>query len=71
MSNYLNVPEPSRMKQRRRSLATPGALITIPDNDEPVNFNDENFDDAALRKMIQKQNKRRGSCPINPQVRSD
>ncbi|XP_052091891.1 5'-AMP-activated protein kinase subunit gamma-1-like isoform X4 [Mytilus californianus] len=67
MSNYLNVPEPSRMKQRRRSLATPGALITIPDNDEPVDFNDENFDDAALRKMIQKQNKRRGSCPINPQ----
>lgn len=67
--SFLNVPDP-KPRQRRRSIATPGALITIPDNDEPVDFaNEENFDEAALRKMIQKQNKRRGSCPLNPQVR--
>lgn len=67
MSNFLNVPEPGSLRPRRRSLATPGALITIPDNDVPVDFGKD--DDATLRKMIQKQNKRRGSCPINPQVR--
>lgn len=67
--SFLSVPDP-KPRQRRRSIATPGALITIPDNDEPVDFaNEENFDEAALRKMIQKQNKRRGSCPLNPQVR--
>ena len=65
--SFLSVPDP-KPRQRRRSIATPGALITIPDNDEPVDFaNEENFDEAALRKMIQKQNKRRGSCPLNPQ----
>lgn len=67
MSNFLNVPEQGNARPRRRSLATPGALITIPDNDVPVDFGKD--DDATLRKMIQKQNKRRGSCPINPQVR--
>lgn len=48
-------------------MAAPGALQVIPDNDQPVDFKGTTRDDAVL-KMLQKQKKRRGSCPVNAQV---
>lgn len=42
------------------------SLQVIPDNHEVIHFRDDDLDDNAVMKMIQKQRKRRGSLPGPP-----
>lgn len=42
------------------------SLQVIPDNHEVIHFKDDDLDDNAVMKMIQKQRKRRGSLPGPP-----
>lgn len=42
------------------------SLQVIPDNHEVIHFKDDDMDDNAVMKMIQKQRKRRGSLPGPP-----
>lgn len=42
------------------------SLQVIPDNHEVIHFKDDDMDDNAVMKMIQKQRRRRGSLPGPP-----
>ena len=58
----------NKLRPRRRSIGTIAIsnLESIPDNDQPMTFTSE--EDEARMKLVRKQSKRRGSCPVATKV---
>lgn len=56
MKKFFGIDSKSRSGRRM-------SLQVIPDNHEVIQFKDDEMDETAVMKMIQKQRKRRGSLP--------